>query len=127
MTTQVDDTGLAFLAGLLAGRQVTISVHTNDPGATGADNELGGGAGRNYARKNEAAANWTADASTTDNDNDIEVFTPTATEAGTVVNHIGIWFGAVWYARMELVAPITLVEGEAFTLSAGTVDLFFAR
>ncbi len=127
MTTQVDDSGLAFLAAYLATRSVTISVHTDDPGAAGADNELATGAGRNYARHTEAAAGWSANAATSDNDNAIDVFTPAAAEAGTVVNHLGIRFGNTWYGRMELVAPVTLVTGRPFRIAAGTLDLVLAR
>ena len=127
MTTQVDDTGLAFLATYLATRSVTISVHTGDPGADGSANEMATGAGRNYARHTEAAAGWTADTATADNDSAIDVFTPTATEQGTVVNHLGIRFGNTWYGRMELVAPVTLVAGRPFRIAAGTIDLMLAR
>ena len=133
MPTQVDDTGLQFLATYLASLAVTISVHTNDPGPTGADNELPHGAGRNYRtgggnpRYTEAAGDWNRDGTASDNDNDIDVFTPTATEQGTVCRYIGIRFGAVWYGRIQLVAPVTLVAGRPFTLAAGTVDLNFAR
>ena len=127
MVTRVDDTGLAFLATYLATRAVTISAHTGDPGSDGTANELATGAGRNYSRKVEAAANWTATGATADNDAAIDVFTPTATEQGTVVNHLGIRFGNVWYGRMELIAPVTLVEGRPFRLAEGTVDLMLVR
>ena len=128
MTTQVDDTGLAFIATYLATRSVTLSAHTADPGATGAAAELPTvGAGVNYARHIEAAANWTATGATADNDNAIAMFTPGSGDAGSVVTHLGVRFGAVWYGRIELVAPITLVEGRPFRIAAGTIDLMMAR
>ena len=127
MPTQVDDTGLAFIAGLLAARAVTLSAHTGDPGDDGSANELPTGGGRTYARHVEAAANWTADGATTDNDNAIDMFDPAAADAGQIVTYLGIRFGAVWYGRMQLVAPVTLVEGRPFRLAEGTVDLMLAR
>ena len=127
MTTQVDDSGLQFIADHIAGQNVTISVHTGDPGASGSANELPTGAGRNYTRKTENASEWTRTDQTVDNDNSISVFTPSSTEAGTVVNHIGIRFGGTWYARIELVAPVTLIENHAFRIAAGTIDLMFSR
>lgn len=127
MTTRVDDTGLAYVAAFLATAAVTISAHTGDPAADGSANELPTGGQRNYARKVEPAGNWSADAAVADNDNAIDVFIPTATEAGTVVSHIGIRFGAVWYGRVELIAPVTLVAGRPFRIAAGTIDLMAAR
>lgn len=128
MTTQVDDTGLAFIAGLLATRAVTISAHTADPGATGANSELPtSGSGVNYARHTEAAANWTATGVTADNDNAIDMFTPGSGDAGMIVTYLGIRFGAVWYGRIQLLAPVTLVQGRPFRIAAGTIDLMMAR
>ena len=127
MPTQVDDTGLAFLATYIATLAVTISVHTNDPGSTGANNELATGAGRNYGRHTEPAADIAATGATADNDDPIDVFTPTSTEAGTVVRYLGIRFGSTWYGRIELLAPVTLVAGRPFRIAAGTLDVTFAR
>ena len=129
MATQVDDTGLAMIATWLAGQDVTLSAHTADPTSDGSAGELdrSGGATRNYARYVAAAARWTATGGTADNNVALEMFTPGSAEAGTVVTYLGIRFGATWYGRIELVAPVTLVAGRPFRVASGTIDLMLAR
>lgn len=130
MPTRVEDTGLAFIAAYLAALDWTLSLHTGDPGADLAANELATDADkavRAYGRHTELAANWSASGATCDNDNAIPIFTPTATEQGTVVNHLGIRRGNTVYGRMELIAPVTLVAARPFRIAAGTIDLMLAR
>ena len=129
MPTQVDDTGLNFVAKYLAGQAVTLSAHTADPGADGSNGELdrSGGATRNYARFVAAASKWTATGGTSDNNEALEMFTPGSAEAGTIVTYLGLRIGGTWYGRIQLVAPVTLVEGRPFRVASGTIDLMFAR
>lgn len=125
MTTRVDDTGLNYIATYLATQDIQISAHTADPTADGSAAELPTGGGRNYSRHLEAAGSWAAEGGTSDNNAAIDMFTPVAAEAGTTVTHLGIRIGAArtWYGRIELVAPVTLVEGRPFRIAEGTIDL----
>ena len=130
MPTQVEDTGLAFIAAYLATLDWTISLHSGDPGADLAANELQTNvdkAVRAYGRHTELAANWSASGATCDNDNAIPIFTPTATEQGTIVNHLGLRRGNVVYGRLELIAPVTLVAARPFRIAAGTIGTCAVR
>lgn len=127
MPTQVDDSGLAFEAAYLATQAVTISVHTADPGPTGSNNELSTGAGRNYRRHTEPAGDWTATGAINDNDDSIDVFTPSAADAGTTCRYIGIRFGNTWYGRIRLQNPVVLIAGSPFRIPPGALDMMKTR
>ena len=125
--------GLNWLAARIAGVEITISAHTASPGDTGAANELSSAGARNYARKAVPAANWSADAATTDNDAVIEIFTPVAASAGDTVSHIGYWFPAAqisaaagFFGWVALRAGVTTVEMEPLRIAAGTADFTFS-
>ena len=128
--------GLNWLAARIAGVEITISAHTASPGDAGTANELsssGGNPVRNYARKAVPAANWSADAATTDNDAVIEIFTPNATSAGDTVSHIGYWFptgqisaASGFFGWVALRAGVTTVESEPLRIAAGTADFTFS-
>lgn len=94
-----------------------LSLHTADPGATGA-NEASGGS---YARIN-TSTDWPGAASKTlDNDNEIE-FTDLA--AGTYT-HIGVWSassGGTFYMGGPLNANVVVGAGGAVRFPAGDID-----
>ena len=134
MPTLISDTGLAWLATVMAAQSVIVSAHTDDPGAALADNELPTGGGRNYARHTVPAAQLTATASATRNPALIRVFTPNDTDIGAgaapVVRYLGYRIDLaidVIYGRARLVAPITLVSGVDFEIAPNTLDLMFAN
>ena len=120
--------GLNWHAEQVSLRAITVSVHTAEPGDDGTANELQTGGGRAYARAVLAAANTAATADTTDNDDDFEVFTPNATDAGgsPTATHIGYWFGANFYGWVPMAAGQVIADGVPFTLAAGTMDIRFA-
>ena len=113
-----------WLAAQIAGRAITLSLHTGAPGNTGTANELATAGAANYARKLVAANLWSvaANADTADKDADIEVFTPNATSAGADVTHVGYWFGADFFGWTTLAATVRTVDGQPFTIAAGTAD-----
>lgn len=123
MAVRISDFALNWLAGRIAGQAITISLHTGDPGADGTANELATTGGSNYARKATTAADWTATGATVDNDADIGIFTPNAAAAGQAVTHVGYWFGTDHFLSVDLIAPVTTVEGVAFPIAAGTADI----
>lgn len=117
MTTQVDDSGLAFLAAYLATRSVTISVHTDDPGPTGANNELATGRGRNYARHTEAA-----DGSSIAFNKAVTIYTPT-TGSAVDATHIAFFDAAAggnqltdWFQYPDIAAP---QQGQPVQIASG--------
>ena len=123
MAVRISAFALQWLAQKIAAEAITISLHTGDPGAAGTANELATTGGSNYARKATTAADWTATTGTTDNDADIEIFTPNAAAAGQAVSHVGYWLGNNHFLSVDLVAPVTTVEGIAFPIAAGTADM----
>ena len=121
----ISDYGLNWLAGLMAGQEITISLHTGAPGNSGTSNELSSTGGAAYARLAVAASDWSATGAIADNDANIVVFTPNATDAGAIVSHLGYWHGSSFFGWVPLAAPATLVSGTPFTLLAGTADFAF--
>ena len=117
--------GLNWLATQVAGQAITISLHTGAPGNAGTSNELATTGGAAYARLAVAASSWSATNAVTDNDANIVVFTPNATDAGSIVTHVGYWFSTNFFGWVELAAPVTLVASTPFTILAGTADFAF--
>lgn len=73
------------MSGAVFDTAIQISLHTGEPGNSGADNEVTGG---NYARIEVAAADWTTTVGTTVNDNIVDFGDPTWT---ATVSHYALW------------------------------------
>ena len=97
-----------------------ISLHTGDPGATGAANEL---SGDGYARKSVPAnaANWTDDSGgIIENINNLAY--AAATADWPEVTYFAIHSastGAAGLVKQTLVAPITILSGGVFQFAPG--------
>lgn len=79
------------LAAWTAPTGLYASLHTGDPGETGANEVTGNG----YARVSIGigSSNWTRSGGTVDNDNAITFTGPTPSDWGTVT-HFGLWDAA---------------------------------
>lgn len=134
----ISPAGFTWLAGRVAGVPVVISAHTAAPGNDGTMNELplaSEDADLNYARFTLAAADISAHDGTADNNDDIELFTPTADYADDPphrISHLGCriemdgdgtaqFFG--WVALRE---PIDVEAGRPATVARGTLDFAFS-
>ena len=113
-----------WVATQIAGQALTIGLHTGSPGNDGTANRANGNAGAPGVEKVVAAAGITATTGTADNDAEVEIFTPNATSAGQAITHFSYKFGANFIGWIDLVAPVTTVDGVPFTVPAGLVDLF---
>jgi hypothetical protein len=98
---------------------IYVSLHSADPGATGAS-ELSGNA---YARV--AVADWDA-ASSKATANGAVINFPTATDPWSEATHFGIWDAATagnFWLGGELTAGVTIAAGEAARYDAGDLDV----
>lgn len=98
---------------------VYLSLHTADPGATGASEVTGGSYARNAIALDAAAAKATANT-------DAESFTgmPAAT-----VSHVGLWTASsagTFIGGGALNASQAVPSGGTFTINAGDLDLALA-
>jgi hypothetical protein len=105
----------ATLTTQLAGTRY-VALHTGDPGATGANNEVGAGVG--YARE---AATFSGSGRSRSNDADV-VFGPASGGGFGTVSHISIWDAAsagncLWYGAADDSQAVAL--GVTGTLVAG--------
>lgn len=114
MTTALKNALLdAYLRGVAysLGTITKVSVHTADPGTTGANEVVGG----SYARQNVAFAAAASGAGASN---------VAATFAGmpaVTVTHIGLWAGTTFLQGGALAASKTLNNGDTFQLSSGQI------
>lgn len=97
----------------LAIAQVTMSLHTGDPGATGA-NEVSAGA-YTYARQNLSVGAATTKAATSD-----AALEWLNMPAGTVTHH-GFWDGTNFLFGVQASASRTLANGDTYAIASGNV------
>lgn len=90
----------------------TISLHTADPGTTGASEVVGG----SYARQ---AVTWSAAASGVKS-NDVELVFQVPTS--TTVTHVGGWDGSTFRGGGELAAPQPFASPGSYTIAVGDLD-----
>lgn len=95
---------------------VNLSLHSGDPGATGA-NELSGGS---YARK---AASFSAAASGAVS-NDAEVLWTGLPAVGAPgVQYVGFWDGTTYMGGAQLVAAKIINAGDSASFAVGELDI----
>lgn len=94
-----------------------ISLHTGDPGTTGASEVSGG----SYAREDASAAFPAAASGAISSNADVEfVDMPTAT-----VTHVGVWeavSGGNFIAGGALSSSVAVTSGETFKFTSGDLD-----
>ena len=120
--------GSAFPA---APANVYVSLHSADPGATGA-NELASGTSPGYARVAVATASgWSAIADSDGGrliENDANITFPMPTGNGATATHWGIWdaaSGGNFLIGGSLDASFTWTSGEQRYIPAAVLDLIF--
>lgn len=111
------------LATWTAPSGIYASLHTADPGETGASEVSGNG----YARVSigVGASNWTRSAGAADNDNAITFTGPTPSNWGTVT-HFGLWDAATsgnFIAGNALTASRATVVDVDLSCAAGDLDV----
>jgi len=90
----------------------TISLHTADPGTTGASEVVGG----SYARQ---SVTWgTAASGTKSNSADLVFQIP----AGVTITHVGGWDGTTFRGGGELAAPQPFATAGTYTIATGDLD-----
>jgi hypothetical protein len=109
--------GKNAMLNALGALAVFVSLHTADPGETGADEVTGGSPA--YARK---AITWNAAAAGAMDDSNVPVFD---VPSGTHVNYVGLWSlvtGGVWYGSDVVTEEIFAAQG-TYTLTDMDLDL----
>lgn len=122
-TATFSDTGANLALDASVGTGTHISLHTSDPGATGASEASGGG----YARQ---ASGWNA-ASSGLIDNDTKVVWTAAsgdTLGGGAVTHYGVYdsvTGGNFIVGGALDSSRTVEDGDKLEIAAGELNLEF--
>jgi hypothetical protein len=103
-----------------------FSLHTSDPGDTGAGEVVGG----SYARvqRDAADANWTAGTATDGTTDNVAAITfPSPSANWGVITHVGMWDASTagnFMAAGPLLAPKTVNGGDAApSFLAGALDI----
>lgn len=110
MATSNDAKNL-MLDGMLQGATIYMSLHTADPGTSGA-NEVSGGA---YAR--QTAVFSVADAGQSSNSQQVVwIDLPACT-----ITHCGVWRGTTFLFGAALTQPRTALAGDGFFFRPNTV------
>ena len=105
-----------ILTTLLTG--ANISLHTADPGNTGADEVVGFA----YTREAYGAFSFTG-GNPTEAANDAAIEYPTATGSWGTVTHFGIWQGSDFIGGKELVVPKTITTDDIFRFPIGNLTV----
>ena len=107
------DAGKAIMLNAMRNATTQVSLHTADPGTTGASEYSGGG----YARAAVVAADWNAPvAGQVDLNND----KPFSGNALDPVTHFGIWAGATFVGSAAIQGDTSFNAAGEFTLKAGS-------
>ena len=118
---------LRTAAGLTKPTHLYVSLHTGDPGATGA-NEVSGGS---YARvqNDPGNANWSDEATGGQSKNVSDLTFPAPTANWGVVTYAGLWDASTvgnFITRAPLAVSKTVNNGDnAFKILAGNLTLTF--
>ena len=110
---------LVLLGNTFTSNPVYVSLHTGDPGTTGAS-EVTGGPGP-YARQS-AAANWTTPAS---GESDTSASITFTGMPAVTVTHIGIWdmaSGGNFLLGGALASPVSPLLGQSITFDSGDIQ-----
>lgn len=110
------ETGLDAMSGVL----VSASLHTADPGGTGANEVVGG----TYARQTPT---WDAAGATTPAV--VEMSAPIVFQipAGNEINYVGLWStGPTWEGAIQLGAPAPFNNDGELTVQEMTVTMINA-
>lgn len=100
-----------ILDSLLQGDTIRVSLHTADPGTTGASEISGGG----YAR-----ATVTFSLASNGSSSNSQQVVWTGMPASTIT-HCGVWRGSAFMFGVSLSQPRTLSSGDGFFFLAGTM------
>lgn len=117
MASVLSNNGKNVMLDALAGVAVFASLHSGDPGSTGA-NEISGGSPA-YARK---AITWNAASAGALDNNANPVFD---VPAGTTVSYVGLWSaasGGTYYGHFDVTDEVFAGQG-TYTLSDADVSL----
>jgi len=107
------DAGKAIMLNAMRNATTEISLHTADPGTTGASEYAGAG----YARVAAVVADWDAPAAgSVDLNNDKDF----AGVAADPVTHFGVWAGSTFVASATISGDTTFNAAGEFTLKAGS-------
>ncbi len=128
MPTTIPDAKAEAIIALFDSADVYVSLHSADPGKTGA-NEI---AGTGYARQVIATATgWTAAAADVPSggrvrDNVAKLDFGTAGSAWGTITHLGLWSAVTagtWVGGASLTTPQTVASGNAVYFPIGDLDL----
>ena len=90
---------------------ITVSLHTADPGATGANELTGGGYARQSATFTSASNGQTSNSATV---------TWTNLPASTIT-HVGVWKAGVYQASAAATTPRTVASGDGVFVNPGSL------
>ena len=107
-------------------RVITISLHTDDPGPDGVDNEVPTAGGSGYGRQAINIADWTAAVDTTTAENTNAIDYGNAGTAWGMLIWYGVWDGANFMGRRQFAVPMNVVVNAPVTILAGSIDLSFS-
>ena len=105
--------GKAIMLNAMRNATTEISLHTADPGTTGASEYAGAG----YARAAAVVADWDAPAAGVVALNNDKDFTGVAADP---VTHFGVWAGATFVAGTAIAGDTTFNAAGEFTLKSGS-------
>lgn len=121
MASFVSNYTLNRVANDVTSETVTVKLHTASPGSAGLSGTISG------ASEDVAAAGWTAASggvSETTADTEFGVLSTSSTNIVTIYS---LWHGANFIGWADLASSITVAANEEFTITAGTIELEFAR
>ena len=107
------DDGKAIMLNAMRNATTQISLHTADPGTTGANEYAGAG----YARVAAVAADWDAPATGVVTLNNDKAFTGVALDPLT---HFGIWAGATFVGDAPITGDSSFNAAGEFVLKLGS-------
>jgi hypothetical protein len=105
--------GKAIMLNAMRNATTEISLHTADPGTTGASEYAGAG----YARVAAVAADWDAPAAGVVTLNADKPFTGVALDP---VSHFGVWAGATFVASATITGDTSFNAAGEFILKANS-------
>jgi len=123
MAYYVSPAARQWLAGKLAAEDLTIGLHTAEPGNAGTTARAKSNTNTAGVTKVISASAITATSGEADNDADVDVFTPNATSAGQAISHISYTIDGTYFGWVSLQAAVTTVNGVPFVIAAGTIDM----
>lgn len=125
MTTTIPDADADAIIALWTSVDLTISLHSADPGIDGSNEIVGLG----YARQSLASA--LAWATATDDpttggrlqNNAAKIDFGTAGSDWSTVTHFGFWQGATWRGGAKLREAVVIASGNTVSFPIGNLDM----